>query len=404
MTTPTTKARGFVQGTDPTHEPEIQGASSDDPLRILYLCGGSYVSGMEIIELAIMQGLKARGHDVHCVVSGWNDGDFISRLTEAGIPHTVAFTGKFSLSPRPKHLWWTIDALRHLPGARRTVRRQLDAFRPDVVVACNRDTVLGLRGVFRDYPVVYHLHEAPVVTSWNQRMMAALAKQCELVVTVSEFVGGRLVDLGVSSEKIQVVYNGLPITQRTGMGENGVFTAGICGQIGPWKGHEDLIEALGLLEARGVPFRCLVFGTGDPEFEERLQHRAVSLGIADRIEWRGFVRDQEALYRELDTAVVPSRVGDPLPTVALEAGARGIPVVVTQIGGLPEIVVDGETGYLVPVERPAELAARLETLATDSAKRSQMGAAGRERVRRKFAPERMVREHEEVLRRVAALW
>ncbi len=357
---------------------------------------------MEIVELAIMRGFAARGHDVHCIVNGWNDGDFIARLTEAGIPHTVAFTGKVSLSPRPKHLWWTVDALRHLRGARRTIRQQLEAFRPDVIVACNRDTVLALWGELGAYPVVYHLHEAPVVTRRNQGMMAALMSQCELVVTVSKFVGDRLVDLEVAPEKVRVVHNGIPHSDSATKAK-GVFTIGICGQIGSWKGHEDLVKALGRIKAHGLQFRCLVFGAGDDAFVDELQRMAMNLGVADSIEWRGFVRDQDALYRELHALAVPTRIAEPFGLVAAEAGMRRIPVVASRTGGLSEIIIDGKTGYLVSVERPDELADRLITLLRDPRLCQRMGNAAQEHVAAHFTVQHMVEGHERVLTEAVTL-
>ena len=87
-------------------------------LRILVHCGGSYVSGMEIAALSVMDGLAARGHTVRCVANAWNDSDFPERLDEAGIPYDELHLGKVSASLSPKYLWWSLNALAHLPLAR----------------------------------------------------------------------------------------------------------------------------------------------------------------------------------------------------------------------------------------------------------------------------------------------
>ena len=367
-------------------------------LRILYQCGGAYVSGMEVIELAVMRGLVERGHAVHCIVSGWNDGDFIARLTEVGIPHTIVFTGKLSFSLHPRHVLWTLDALRRLPGAHRAVRRCVRAFVPDVVVACNRDSVLMLANALAPHPVVYHVHEAPTVTGKNRRVMAAIVRRCALLVGVSDFVRTRLVELGVPAGKVRVATNGVSrVELRPGQREPKPFTVGICGQVAPWKGHKDLIEALGSLYARGVEVRCLVFGKGAPEFEATLRRRADELGIGERVEWRGFVRDPDLLYGELDVLAVPSRVEETFGMVAAEAGMRGVPVIASRVGGLPEVVADGQSGYLIEAGRPDELALRIEELAADAALRQAMGAAARERILARFTTRRMVQQHEMML-------
>lgn len=372
-------------------------------MRILFICGGSYVSGMEIVELSIMQGLAARGHAVHCVVSGWNDGDFIARLDAAGLPHTTVFLGKLSLSLRPPYVWWTLDALRHAPGARRTVARVLEAVGPDVVVVCHREPFLLLRRMLKRHPVVLHVHEAAPLTSRSRRLMAMMARRVRLLVGVSHFLGERLAALTVDRRQIRTVHNGIPDAAPISRPEgNGVFTIGICGRIGRSKGHGTLIEALALLARQEVGFRCLVFGTGERAFVARLQEQAEARGVADRLEWRGFVCDQDALYAELDAVVVPSHHDDPLPTVALEAGMRGLPVIASRRGGLPEVVRDDETGFLVPAGDPAALAERLAALARDPDLRHRLGQAARRRVLEHFSLERMVREHEAVLEEAAS--
>ena len=365
-------------------------------MRILYFCGGSYVSGLEIIELSIMAGLAARGHRVHCMVSGWNDGDFIGRLDAAGIPHTTVFLGKISLNLRPRYVRWSLDALSHLPGARRAVTRTLATFRPDVVVMCNRDTPLLLGSVLGRVPAVMHVHEAPPLTPRARRIMAAVAARVRLLVGVSHFVGARLKVL--APERVRVVHNGIPpVPAIAPAGGPGPCTIGICGQIGPWKGHETLIEALALLARRGIAFRCLVSGRGEPEYVAHLRRQSDQRGVGGRIEWRGFVRDQDALYRELDVVVMPSRDDEAFGVTALEAGLRGLPVVASDRGGLPEVVVDGKTGFLVPPSAPAALAERLTRLAGDPDLRRSLGQAARARVLEHFNLERMVGDHEAIL-------
>jgi glycosyltransferase involved in cell wall biosynthesis len=367
-------------------------------LRIAVLCGGSYVSGMELIELAIMRGLASRGHAVHCFASGWNDGDFPQRLADAGIPFSTVRLGKLTLSPRPRHLAWTLNALLHAPAARRAVRTRLAALQPDVVVACNRDAVLLLVDVLCGYTVAFHTHEAPDLAPRSRRALSALAKRVDRFVCVSEAVRARLLEAGLSEETVTVIYNGVEPREPARRREHdGPCTVGICGQIGSWKGHEDLLEAIGLLRSRGTDVRCQIIGDGPPAYVSALQQRAESLGVDHQIEWKGFVRDQDAIYRDLDVVIVPSRHVDPLPTVALEAGARGLPVIASTMGGLPEIVVDRETGLLVEAEAPHALAEAIGMLSADGEMRMRMGQAARKRVMELFAPERMIEEHEHLM-------
>lgn len=357
-------------------------------MTLLFSCGGSYVSGMEIVELAVMRGLAARGHRVHALVSGWNDGDFIGRLEAAGIPHTVGFTGKITLR-RPA---WMLDTLRHLPGARRTVRRLVRDLQPDVVVACNRDALVLLAGVWGGAPVVYHTHEV-MAPAWTARV----ARLADRFVAVSTFVADRLAEAGVSRERIDVVWNGVDPAEPARPSDGHTPVVGICGQIGAWKGHDELLDALGLVAARGVAFRLRVFGTGDAAYTAALHERAAALGIAAWIEWMGFERDTDRMYARLDVLAVPSRIDDSFPTTILEASARGLPTVGTRRGGIPEMIADGETGLLVSSEAPGALADALAALLTDAGRRRAMGEAARARVDSRFLTHHMVDRFEAAL-------
>ena len=361
-------------------------------MTVLFACGGSYVSGLEIVELAVMRGLATRGHRVHALVSGWNDGDFIGRLRAAGIPHTVAFTGKISLR-RPA---WMLDTLRHLPGARQTVRRLVGRLRPDVVVACNRDAVILLAGVWGRAPVVFHVHEL-MAPAWTARV----ARRVRGFVAVSEFVAERLVADGVARERVRVVHNGVEPAPGVDRPAEAVPVGGICGQIGAWKGHDDLVDALALVAARGVPFRLHVYGRGDEGYVAALKARVEAVGLAGQVEWRGFEPDPDRMYAGIDVLTIPSRFEEPFGLTAAEAGIRAIPVVATRRGGLPEIVADGATGRLVAPEAPAALADAIASVLTDADRRRAMGAAARARVESRFLTGHMVDRFEAVVRDAA---
>ena len=315
------------------------------PQRVLFLCGGSYVSGMEVVELARMVGLQAQGVAVHCITSGWTDGDFPARLDRASIPYTTAFVGKVSLTPR--RIGWTLDALWHLPGARRVVRRALQEFRPDIVVACSRDSVLLLSSLLREVPVLYHLHETPATAGRGQQVVRAIDRRVDGFLAVSHYVAERLVAAGVAADRISVVHNGVaPAGTREPESDNVVPTVVIAGQVDPWKGHDVLLDALAALDARGVSFRCVVAGRGSEGYASQLVERAAVLGITNHIHFAGFMDNVDDIYRDANIVAVPSLNEDPFPTTILEAGARGLPVVASRTGGIPEQIVDGETGLL----------------------------------------------------------
>jgi glycosyltransferase involved in cell wall biosynthesis len=160
----------------------------------------------------------------------------------------------------------------------------------------------------------------------------------------------------------------------------------------PAKGIEVLLEA-----ARSVGgARFLIIGDGPMRAEwTRL---AASLGIGDRIQWAGHRRDIEALLAGCDLFAYPT-LDDAFPTVLLEAMAAGLPVVASDVGGVPEIVDDGVTGRLVPPGDAGRLAAAINELLAHP---DSMGEAGRARVRREFSTEAWIARLDCVYREVLA--
>lgn len=344
-----------------------------------------------------MQGLKDRGKHVRCVINGWRDGDFANRLDRAEIPYTLAYTGSLSLRPSARALRATASTLLHLPDARAAVQKDLAQHPPDLVVACNRDPLLVLNPVLEAYPVLFHVHDVPPVTFKNRYFYRPIVARVDAFAAVSCFVRDRLIQLGVPSEKVYVAQNGIapPLLAAPAEREDPrVPRVGIVGQVGEWKGHDDLAEALVLLSSQGVPFQWEIIGHGDPHYAEGLEARLQSAGIADRVVWRGFVRDADEIYAGLDVVVVPSRVEEAFGLIASEAGIRGIPVVVTRRGGLPEQVIDGKTGFIAEPENPASLAEPLAALLRSADLREQMGQAARAHVTTRFTVERMLEAFE----------
>lgn len=373
-------------------------------MRIAIICGGSHVGGTEVVTITVARGLRERGHDVRVLANAWTNGDFPARLADAGVPVTRVHLGKISLRLRPPFLRWTAAALVRLPGAFLAVRRWLRDFDPEVVIANNRDPVVLLGPLLRGRPLLFHMHEVPGATRATRLMYRFVAARTTTFLAVSQHVRAQLRALGVEESRTRVVYNGADVADVPPGAErmNGApVTVGIVGHVAERKGHDDLFAALGLLRERGRSIRCLVVGDGDPAYLAHLGSIASALGVADSIEWRGFVQDTGAIFREIDVCVVPSRVEEAFGMTALEASLAGVPVLATRRGGLSEIIEDGATGLLVEAGSPRELACALERLADDALLRARLGDAARARVLGRFTTHRMVGEIEAECLRVA---
>jgi glycosyltransferase involved in cell wall biosynthesis len=169
--------------------------------------------------------------------------------------------------------------------------------------------------------------------------------------------------------------------------------------VGRMQGPKDsvsLVHALGLL--RG-PFHATLVGDGPdrPVVDEEL----LRYGLAGSVLLAGERDDVPELLASSAIFVLSSR-SEALPVSVLEAMAAGLPVVATRVGGVPELVVEGETGLLVPPSDPAALAAALQRLLDEPELRARLGAAGRARVQEHFAVDSFAESHLDVYRRALA--
>jgi glycosyltransferase involved in cell wall biosynthesis len=154
-----------------------------------------------------------------------------------------------------------------------------------------------------------------------------------------------------------------------------------AGRLSPEKGFAVLLDAAA--EALKTNPHCGFVLFGDGAERAKLEARARELGIADRFRMPGFTPDLDKYLPFADVVVLPSFT-EGLPNVALEASAAGIPVVATAVGGTPEVIADGHTGFLVPSGQPTAIADKLRTLLDSAELRARMGTAGRNRMRAEF--------------------
>lgn len=375
-----------------------------EPATVLLIGGGNIIAGKEIMLLTLARGLRGAGMNVEFITSIWGGkGEFLSRLQSEGFRFHRLRLGFISLSLQWEPMLWTLDQLRYWPslvvGYLKTVR----AVNPDAVVHTNWHHALLLLPFLDRSRDVYWCHEI-VPDKWLYRQVfRALARRTLRIASVSHATARSLAALGISPAKIVVIHNG--IADIGGFHENSnsghaSVCIGIAGQIGRWKGHEDLIEAFGLLTKTNCDLTLRIVGNAEGGFARNLRARIAQLGLDGRVVWTGFIQDRTLIYGGIDICVVPSRSEDPLPTTAIEAAFCALPVVATNAGGLPEIVEDGVTGLLVPVGAPDQLAEAIGKLVADPELRRRMGEQGRVRAGRMFLEQRFIGEFCRLLSKV----
>ena len=247
-------------------------------------------------------------------------------------------------------------------------------------------------------PILSHLHLIP--TEPERRWM--LLHQVTLAVGVSRASIAGLIADGMPTQRTTVIYNGVDAS-RLGEGnasglraELGIATsatvATVVASLIERKGIDTVVRAVAATVATGRDLHLIVCGDG--EEERALRALASTLGVGDRVHFLGVRRDVGPILRDASDLLVSGARLEAFPLNLLEAGACGLPVVVSDIAPHLEAVHDGATGLVVPTDDPDAFAAALERLADDPALRRRMGEAGRARVAAEFSFARWLADFE----------
>jgi glycosyltransferase involved in cell wall biosynthesis len=234
-----------------------------------------------------------------------------------------------------------------------------------------------------------------------------LAGRTTALVAVSPQVRDDLVSLGVAPrERFVVIRLGIELEERVATEQDGRlesrrylgipgerFTIGWIGRMTSVKRTDDILVAFKGLRDRGVEATLCLVGDGPDRVE--LEQRAHELGLMRDTLFLGYQEEVAPFYAAFDTLVLPSS-NEGTPVSAIEALAAGRPVVATRVGGVPDVVRDGEDGFLVDAGATDELAKKLEQLARDPELRANMGKRGRERVLPRYAVDRLVHDVDEL--------
>lgn len=372
------------------------------------------VGGPALHVTYLSRGLAERGYETTLVAGDVARGEeSMAFVAEGAGVHVVRLPG----------LSRELAPLRDAVAAWR-LARIIRSVRPDVVHthtakagAVGRAAAL-LAG--RRRPVVVHTFHGHVLRGYFGRagtqlfraIETMLARASDRLVAVSPEVRDELVGLGVAPvEKFSVIRLGIEleprvsfagdvseVRRRHGIGAD-AFVVGWFGRMTAVKRTDDLLATLAGLRERGVDALLLLVGDGDDR--ERLEQRAHELGLARSCLFLGYQEDVAPWYAVCD-AVVLTSASEGTPVTIIEALAAGRAVVATRVGGVPDVVDEGETGFLVPPGDTRALAERLETLARDPERRRAMGEAGRERVLRRYAVERLVEDVDALYRELLA--
>jgi glycosyltransferase involved in cell wall biosynthesis len=211
------------------------------------------------------------------------------------------------------------------------------------------------------------------------------SRYIDCVIANSEATRAQLVaSFPCVEEKVRVLYPGLELERFNNEPTKGDRsrprpTIGFLGELTPEKGADVLVAAAKEV-IRHIPNARFIIG-GQGSEEKRLKQIATKAGLADAILFLGFVFDDAAFYEELSAFAFPSLPGfDGLPMVVLQALAQGVPTVASRVGGVPEVIQPGVTGWLVQPGRPDELADGILQILENPLEASRRAMAAKERI------------------------
>jgi len=377
--------------------------------KVLYVIGSLEVGGTETHLLMVSRALAASGYDVS-VFSLGGKGALGDAFEAAG----VTVLGP-EARPIRRQLW---RRLASLAAASALLMRSIVQLRPDVVhFMLPAAYLMGAPlAILARRPVLVMSRRSMNVYQKRMPLLAAferlLHRAMTMILANSNSVMRQLRDEeGVPAEKLQRIYNGvdllrfLPVSgaaagMRARLGiDDGALVMIIVANLIAYKGHADLLDALEMARPQ-LPdgWRLLIVGRDDG-IGGALRAKAEALGLTPHLAFLGSRDDIPDLLRASDVGLLCSHQ-EGFSNAILEGMAAGLPMVVTNVGGNAEAVMDGETGLVVPAHRPDRLAEAIISLATSAERRESYGRAGRNRAEREFSNARCVEQYIELYERL----
>lgn len=350
------------------------------------------------------------------------DGPLAAKLQAAGIETTVLPLDPQLRETRKDSLGvgslLRLAQVRRLLAYSRELARWARAHSVDLIHtnSLKSDIYGGVAGRLARIPVLWHVRDningeylpGPVAAGF--RLLSRLLPN--VVVTNSQSTlnqlwpkrprAGAVVYSGVP---LEIVHDGYVQHQDiSGPPEGGTAwdrppVIALIGRIAEWKGQHVFLRAAAALRARYPEARFWIIGAplfGEYEYERALHTMAEQLRVTDTVSFLGFRDDVPHLLEQIDIVVHASTLGEPFGQVVIEGMAAGKPLVATDGGALPEIVIPGETGYLVPMGSAEDMALAISRLLADPVQAREMGQAGKKRVERLFTISHTARKMEAV--------
>jgi glycosyltransferase involved in cell wall biosynthesis len=373
-------------------------AMGEAPIRLVQFTRSFHIGGTQVQVLELLRGLPS---SYQLQVSVLEDaGPLSDKLRQLGYtPEEFPLTGSLM---RPNTGWQILRMAKWFRDNRVELVHVHDFYSTMLVVPAAK--LAGVKVIVGRLDLAHWL--GPV----RHAALAELTSMADHVVANAEAIRRMLVDQeGLPASRVSVIHNGLDLPRFDARAREGLHAplpdtggapvvAHVANMNHPVKRQEDLMQALAILRDQNVTLHAYLVGDGPRRPE--LEQKAVELGVADRVHFVGRRQDVPAIYAHADLGVLCSNA-EGMSNAVMEGMAAGLPMVVTAVGGNPDLIVDGERGRVVQAERPEQLAEALGWMLAHPERAKEMGAAAREFVRRELSLERLVERHDALYRKVA---
>ena len=366
--------------------------------KVLHVINGEHYSGAERVQDLLGNRLPEFGYEVGfaCV----KPGIFADKRSYPDVPvHMTEMSNRFDWGT-----WKKIAALVKEHGY-----EMIHAHTPRSAL------VGGIAAKKCNVPFVFHVHSPTSrdSTRWlinwiNQFIEKWSIRNADRIITVSDSLMTHMIELGFDQKKISIVPNGVPIQEQseqktidrlTANGEE--FVVGTVALFRPRKGTEVLLRAIARLKEKFPQVRLLAVGPFESaQYEDQLKSLAKELEIEDSITWTGFTQDVAGYFGSMNAFALPSLFGEGLPMVVLEAMSQGVPVVASDVEGIPQAIRDGKDGLIVGAGDDSCLAEKLGLLVADPNQCLTLGKNALERQQSTFSDVSMARELSKVYDRI----
>lgn len=363
--------------------------------RVLQVTSLSQIGGTELSTFMLAKVLKRRGHYVSIFC---NDGPLRKEFQREGIQVTIG-----AAYPRKVLSWETLNAIYDL---KKCIEKNRIEILHVQTATCLPLVFIANKLNKRKAKIIWHCRG---LSSKNYSFVSKMANRlADFIIANCNSEMSKIEKYGVPRHKIKTIYNPPPAIEipygQINKDEellkelkinDGIVIASIS-RLNWDRGIHYYLEAASKLvnEYKITNIKFLVVGDGP--LKKDLMQQAMMLGISNYVMFLGVRLDIGRIYSIIDVLVNPNLLGMGTDNVNAEAMAFCKPVVATEVGGIPEIVIDGENGFLVPLRNSEAIAEKVLRLLDSEELRKKMGDSGRKRVEKYFTPERLCDEVEKV--------